>query len=205
MSKDEKFLKKKSEIEILSQPLTTEDGFINEACMNEMVAVFKNMPPTYERLANDPEWYIKKDMWIFPQDIIASFAKSACRLSPYGCPDNLNEICGYLNATIHRYFSWDKHHMIEASLCEINKALYDILYEQGISQFDAWNEPKREPSQEERILNYDDRDPNTNFMDLDALFRNVCLDIRMERRANRVFDRNFQADWEATWPIDYQI
>ena len=41
---------------VLEQPLTTEDGFINEACMNELASVLRNIPRTYERLKNEDEW-----------------------------------------------------------------------------------------------------------------------------------------------------
>ena len=44
---------------MLSRPLTTEEDFINEACINELEAAILNMPPDWERLADRPEWNTK--------------------------------------------------------------------------------------------------------------------------------------------------
>ena len=68
--------------------------------------------------------------------------------------------------------------MAELSLCEINKLCFDILYEQDVKEFDAWNEGE-------------------DFIDLDALLHNVCLDIRLERRAFKAFNDKFDIENEA--------
>ena len=204
---DDEEKKHDPEIEMLSQPLTTEDGFLNEACMNELSAAFNAMPPDYDRLGDDPEWSTKKDMWIFRQYITGAFAKAACVLSPYCCPAHLSEVVGYLNEALKTYFDWDAHGMLELSLCEINFALHTILMDQGITYFDAWNESKRPSNSKIDFVSAMDgvEDPDDGYISLDVLLRNTCLDIRMERRASRVFDRNFEQDWADTWPIDYQI
>lgn len=195
------------DVEMMSQPLMTDEGFLNEACMNELGALLARIPKEYDRLADDPEWSTKKDMWIFKHDIVGAFAKCACIGSPYDCPDHLNEVCGYLNASLATYFPWDENNMCNLSLCEINKALHDILADGSISYFDAWNEPKKDKGQKIKFVSRlsGPEDPDYDYICIDALLRNVCLDIRMERRANRVFDRGFEQDWSDTWPIDYQI
>jgi len=202
-------MKKKPEddIEFLSQPFLTDEGFVNPACMNELEAAFKNMPKDYDRLADDPEWYTKKDMWTFRDYIVGAFAKWACRQSPYGCPEHLTEVCGYLNESLKTYFKWETRGMEELSLCEISKALHDILMDQNITYFDQWNKSKKgKPSNITFTCSQEgSMDPDYDFIDLYALLRNVCIDIRQERRAERIFDRGFEQDWAETWPIDYQI
>lgn len=165
------------DIEMLSQPLLTEEGFLNEGCMNELNCAIRNMPKTYERLSGDSEWADKKDRWTTRSHIVGSFAMWACRQSPTGVPVGLEKVCGYLNEALKNVSQWDTAGMAEVSLCEINQWLYDILYEQGVSLFDAWNEGK-------------------DFIDLDALLSNVCTSIRDERRKNKAFDDKFEAEWK---------
>ena len=152
------------EIEFIQEPLLTEKGFVNEACINALSKAISDMPKTYERLADRPEWNEK--CWVFVKDITGALAKWAVRQSSKDCPRNLEKVLGYLDACLARYFPFDKNGMCELSLIQINKALYDILYEQGISDFDEWNKGEK-------------------FIDLDALLRNVCLDIKRERKANQ--------------------
>jgi hypothetical protein len=39
-------------------------------------------------------------------------------------------------------------------------------------------------------------DPDRDFIDLDALLHNVCLDIRLERRASDAFNKQFEEEWQ---------
>ena len=185
----EKLLK---DAHMLSQPLMTEEGLVNEACINELNAAILNMPKTYERLGNDTEWNVKR--WIFKDHITGSFAKWAIRLSPYSCPDNLEKVIKYLDACLERGVDFEEDGLAKLSLCDINKLLYDILNEQNISICDEWNEPKKNWRETEFSCLGDatKEDPDFGYISLDALFHNVCLDIRMERRANDKFDKEFE-------------
>lgn len=192
MSKDEN---PEPEIEMISQPLTTSEGALNPACMNELSAAIGAMAPTHIRLANDDEWSGKKDRWTFRSDIVGAFAMWACRQSPYGVPDGLENVCKYLNAALKTEFKWDTAGMQELSLCDINRALHTILMDQGIAEFDAWNRCKKGETPEIQFTSAMDgrRDPDFDFIDLDALLHNVCLTIRDERRKNKAFDDDFEA------------
>ena len=182
--------------EMLEEPLMTEDGSVNEACLNELDAAIHGMPKSYYRLANDEEWSTER--WTNKRDILAAFAKSATMLSPYPCPDNLEAVIKYLDTCLNSGVEWDNFGANELNLCCINKLLYDILYDQGIEYFDDWNKPKKNWRDSDfRCFDEAERnDPDYGFIDLDALLHNTCLDIRMERRA---FDK-FNAEFEKNNP-----
>jgi len=188
-------------IEMLSQPLFTEEGFINEACLNELNAAILNTPKNYERLDGDTEWTDKR--WTFKSHITRGLAKYAISQSPYSCPDNLTEVIRYLDACLEKEVEWDDYRMAELSLCDISKLLYNILYEQGFVYFDDWNKPKKGKAEIQFVSSYDGvRDPDYDFIDLDALLHNVCLDIRMERRANKKFDEEFEEKYGKISELD---
>ena len=169
----------KDDIHMLSQPLLTEDGFINEACLNELAAAFKSIPKIHDRVQDDPEWTSKR--WTTLKDITGSFAKSAVRQSHLSSPLHLAEVVGFLDASLRKSVNWDhwgdEHYAAELSLIDVSRLLYGILYEQGISYFDEWNE-------------------GSPFIDLDALLGNVCIDIRGERRLFDQFNAEFESKWK---------
>jgi len=187
------------DIEMLSQPLLTDDGFLNEACINELNGFIKSIPRRYERLEGDEEWSVKR--WTFKDNITGALAKWAIRQSPYSCPDNLEEVINYLDACLEKEVDWRLSGMAELSLCDINKLLYDILYEQGITYFNNWNKSKKGNVEVQLVSRYSSKeDPDYDFIDLDALLGNVCLDIRTERRADDKFDKEFEEKYgEQKW------
>lgn len=172
--------------EFLKNPLTTEDGFINQACLNELDKALKEAGrPAYQRLSNDEEWTVKR--WTFITEILGSFAKYAIQLSPYTFPDNLEQVVKYLDACLKKSYEWEViegKHWAQISLCDINKMLHDILMEQNIEYFDNWNKKKKDIP---RVSG----DPDTEFIDLYALLHNVCLDLRTERREFDRFNEEF--------------
>ena len=183
------------EIPILSQPLLTEDGFINGACINELESTLNNMPETYDRLAGDPEWSEKR--WIFLDDITSRLARWAVAQSPYPCPDDLEVVVKYLAACLEKEFARvpddDKcTEMVKLSLCQINKLLHDILGE--FEPVLKWNNRKNGDDNPTHFVSaYDgETDPDNDFIDLGALFHNVCLSVRNDRRRNDEFERKFE-------------
>ena len=157
-------------MDMIPEPLLTEEGFV---CINALEAAIRNIPPTYKRLANDPEWNTKR--WLFIHKITGALADYAIQQSPYDWPDGLKKVICYLRACLRLKFD----DLVELSLCEINKLLHDILGE--MPEVIAWNTSRKTVS----------LDQNTDFIDIDALFHNVCLSIRQERRANDAFDKKF--------------
>ncbi len=181
--------------EIIPEPFLTEEGFVNPACLNALGAAIENMPPTYERLADNPEWNTPR--WLFHYHITAALAKWAIRQSPYHMPERLMEVIGYLDACLRRDVKWDAEGMAELSLCQINKLLHDILMDKGVTYFDAWNVAKKGPYQEIYATGLEGPgDPDYDFIDLHALLHNVCLEIRDERHRADEFNAKFEQEWQ---------
>ena len=91
------------DIEFLKNPLTTEEGFINEACLNELSSWIKNIPRTYDRLSDDPEWNTPRCTAL--KEITGKFALWAVRQGDYhNCPPNLENIISYLDTCLRREF-----------------------------------------------------------------------------------------------------
>ena len=183
---------------MLSQPLMTDEGFVNPACINELENVIANMPETYDRLKDDPEWGTKR-RWEFVHDITGPLAMWAVILSPFSCPDGLEDVIRYLAPclTIELEKLPDDRrcgtppYMFHITLCEVNKLLHDILGE--FDQVVAWNEPKisEGPGYENR---HQQPHPNYDFIDLGALFHNVCIHLRNEGRNSDAFDERFERE-----------
>lgn len=189
---------KPEKMEMISQPLLDSEGRINPACINELNSTILSIPPTYLRLTDDSEWNTPEIT--FWKEIVGAFAHSACLLSPYGCPDNLETICKYLVECLKReeVFTGEmgKYGMGKISLCEINRTLHEILFD--IPEFKEWNHCKKGETPDIQFsCEFDgERDPDYDFIDLDALLHNVCLIIRDERRKNKAFDEKFEREWK---------
>lgn len=178
-------------MENISEPLMTPDGFINPVAIKELEQSIFSTPKTYERLSLDEEWTKKR--WLFVKDITSYLAKWAISQSPYPYPEKLDVVVKYLHACLIR--KADESHMINLSLCEINKLLYEILYEDKIEAFDAWNKSKNEGPEIKFASRYSDKgNPDDDFIDLDALLHNVCLSLRDDFRRNDEFDRKFKEE-----------
>lgn len=170
---------------VLEQPLLTEDGFANEACIRELESVLSTFPRTYERLQSDPEWSTPEITYY--KEVTGFFALWSVRQLPnLPYPPNLEHLIGYLDACLRQEFltldpnsEWNQKGWGSFSLCEINKMMFDIL--EGTEQFDAWNTKD--------CL-------GENWLDLDALLRNVCVSIRDERRINKAFDKKFEEEYD---------
>ena len=193
-------------IEILSQPLTTEDGFINPACINELESAILNMPKIHERSADDNEWTEKR--FIVKKDITSNFARWAIHQSPYQWPEGLETVVKYLDACLEKSVEWKpflpSNGYAYLSLNDISNLLYSILYEQNFAAFDAWNVSKNRSDEKIRFTSAFSApgDPDDEFIGLDALLTNVSVAIRNERRKADEFDRKFNEEWELNHPED---
>lgn len=190
-------------IEMLNEPFLTEDGFVNEACLNELEGVLNNMPTVYERCADNEEWNEK--VFTNKKEITASFSYWAIKLSPYPHPEGLEGVVGYLDACLDKLVKWDINHggfnqWAYLSLNDISKLLYDILYER-LQLFDDWNVSKNNKKNNTKqktvftSLSSKPLDPDNDFIDLHALLTNSCTTIRDNRRTFDRFNEKFEEEW----------
>ena len=169
-------------IEMLTQPLLTAEGLVNPACMNELENAILQIPPIHERCADDPEWQLKA--WVGCGEICGQFARwvivQAC-----GCPPELHLVVNYLMACIDRdsrFQSWgdDIGKFAELTLCDVGLLLHETL--ESMTIFTAWDMP-------------DVMGPlGLQWIDIDALFGNVCIGIRNTRRHDHAFRTKFDRD-----------
>lgn len=168
--------------EILNEPLTTSEGFINEACLRELEAAIRNAPKTFDRLAGDREW--STPAWTADTDVLGNFAGCAVKLFGGLAPPDLAAINGFLREVLHRglfanvALETANFRLANVSLCEINRALWDALGD--LPQFLAWNDKEK---------------VGENWIDLDALLHNVCVQIRNERRHFAAFNSAFEKEY----------
>lgn len=185
------------DMHIIKEPLLTDDGFVNPVCMAELESVIKNMPNIHGRTSNDPEW--NKTHCVSRKDITGALAKWAIRQSPYTWPDNLEGVIKYLDACLKRDIAWSplgvpNDGIATLSLRDVAKLLYDILYEQGFAPFDDWNKCKKGDTPELKFTSSFEGagDPDRDFIDLDALITNVCIELRTHFREHARFDKEFE-------------
>lgn len=170
------------EIEMLTQPLMTEDGFVNEACQRELEAAILRMPETYDRLAGNPEW--NTPAWTGDLEIVGLLSRWAIQQA-VGLPPKLTDVVGYTAACLRktgRFKSWgdDIPQHAEMSLCDVNRMLWDIL--RDCKPFNDWNEKKvMEPL-------------GLQWIDLSALLHNVCISLRNDRRHDAAFWEKFEQE-----------
>lgn len=167
------------DIDMLSQPLLTEEGFINEACINELTAAINNIPPAHERLKDDLEWSTKR--WTNLRDITGSLAFSAIyNIDNYvdesAVPPKLETAICLVHSYIRKHF--DDREMAELSLCDIARMLHDIIHTEEV--FLRWND--------EKYLK--------GWLDLDALILSVCNLIRTDRREFDRFNEEFEKNYK---------
>jgi len=182
------------DIPMLPEPLLTEEGFENPNFGPALSAAINNMPETYNRLADDPEWNTPR--WTNYREVVGALAQWAIRnIADDTCadgpingppfPPDFEKVLGYVSACLKPQFmklnTCDPLvGCAEVSLCDINRMLHEILTIEEFAPFVAWNT-------EEAM--------GKAWLDLSALLHNVCLTIRGERRANDQFDKEFEESW----------
>lgn len=189
-----------NEIQWLSQPFLTDEGFVNPACMNELESAIASLPPDWIRLAGDPERITPQ--WLFVHNICGAFARAAVELSPYAHPPNLEGTLRYLRDGLgfkarrlppERKSTVDEE-LVLVSLNEVNKWLHDVL--DDFAPFHAWNVPVNKSGG--GIVFCDAisprPDPDDDFIDLDALIMHVCNQLRDDRRSADDFELRFQRE-----------
>lgn len=161
---------------MLEQPLTTEDGFVNPACLAELKAAIKNIAKTYNRMAGNAEWSRKDITGVC--DIVGAFISTAIEHAR-GVPPNIQEVAGFLHASLKTIdgvydLAEDLPDFLNISLVDINRELYERAY--NLDMVRRWND-------EEFMKTHE-----CTWIDLDALLHMTCVSIRNRRRHDRAFD-----------------
>lgn len=130
----------------------------------------------------------KHKIFITVKTLTSSFAKHAIEQSPYRVPENLEIAVGKFHARIEESFAdllkfnnkWLDGKISEK---EYRKRIYDIIKDPGFVEVAKWNERKNGNKAAIRfssIYDSDDGDPDDNFIDLDALSRNIEMETWKE-------------------------
>ena len=138
------------------------------------------------RLSRDPEWTTPRYRSL--KDVLGAVAMWAVRQSPYACPDDLDRVLCALAVAIGPRFpeSLPAQH----SLLAIEAMLRDHLL--PMPQVAAWNERKNGRDGPGFCSAFSEPTPDDDFIDLDALVRNVAVQLRDEDRRWDAFNADFE-------------
>ncbi len=181
-------------MKILKESLYIDNDELNLDCLDELKDEIINIKPAYIRLENDEEWNTKQ--YTSFKFLVGCFACSAVTLSPYSYPDNLEKVINQVYLVFKKFT--DKLGLLYISLNEINELLHkEILVLQEVQK---WNERKDGVLQDISFISrYDagkEIDPDTDFIDLDALAHYVCLLVRTDRREHDKFNKQFEENYK---------
>lgn len=109
------------------------------------------------------------------RDVLSNVAKWAVAQSPYHRPDNLEIVLDKLNEVLGKWT--DDLGYKSLTYNEIKELLKENLFK--IPEFTLWNERKNGNQCEYQFISRysSDVDPDNDFIDLDALIRNVANEI----------------------------
>lgn len=154
----------KPEFDIITQPLLTPDG----------EQIWSNL---FEPMEGKIGWHTKG--YVYLKEITSLVAKWAIKQSPYPIPNQLDTVIEHLHIKLIECISdlpsdniliGGLNPLINVSAGEIEKWLYDILF--NFEPVLAWNTPRNK----NRVAPCNSGRPDDDFIDLDALVINVCVD-----------------------------
>ena len=141
-----------------------------------------NLPTSWSDLSN------RQDVLVGRKQLLGVLAMWAVRQSPYPCPDNLHVVLQKLDV-IWKARTWGLLDFTQfRTLRHLENWLKEVLTR--MPEFMAWNERKNgDQSSLNFISRHDGRmDPDSDFIDLDALVRNVAMEVWRESVHNRLQD-----------------
>lgn len=106
--------------------------------------------------------------WLFRHHIVSTFARWAVRQSPVPVPVHLEQVLWHLDQSLALSIKWDARGMALLDGPSVENFIRRALW--GYPPFMAWNEPMTKTL----------HPTNGTFIDLDALLRNVCMDLDRE-------------------------
>ena len=159
----------------------------NPDLLKEVESVIKDTPNQQSKI-----W--KEKRITFRKDITGALAWAAVRQSPYAFPQGLERVVGWLDACLKQDIKWDTFGMANLSLEDIRQILYKIL--PGMKEFDAWNVPRKGKGNDIVFVATSIPKPpaDEDFIDLDAVIKNTCIQIRDQRVLFDQFNKKFEED-----------
>ena len=121
-------------------------------------------------------------IYVTKKVLLGTFAKYAVQQSPYARPDNLELVIDKLAEELRRSFKLAQLEVGEFSdRLSLEAYLSRIL--RDIPEYTAWNEPKNHSDASFKFTSRYDApgNPDDDFIDLDALERNVAVEIERDQ------------------------
>ena len=145
----------------------------------------------------------KRTYLIVLGDIIGALSCWATRQSPYVCPDNLEYVLKEADRIMKGDYVWEKFsdmYMGYFDFISLEKYLAERL--EQIPEFVAWNERKNGNQAPFGISSRFDgaRDPDDDFIDLGALYRNIVGQVMTEAEDFRIFNEKFDREHDYKEP-----
>lgn len=144
--------------------------------MDEIEKLFEqeNTPERKRERALQSKYNPDVKFWVCRKNFIGSLAKWAVMQSPYSYPENLETVLLKFSDHIAPYF--DNLDMKLFSVFEVEEFVKGNLI--TIPEFLNWNERKNGREGMGFVSRFDGaRNPDDDFIDLDALYRNISHDI----------------------------
>lgn len=131
--------------------------------------------------------------------LVGHFAHWAVRLSPYVVPAKLPDAIEKFHTEMDQRLALDDYHGLKLRHVQSLNGLRTTIEEalKAIPEVVAWNSPKIENGGQFNFISRHDgpRDPDRDFVDLDALARNIAMETWAEAVRDQVFDENFERTW----------
>ena len=129
--------------------------------------------------------------WMFLHMVSGHIAMWAVRQSPYHWPDGLQDVLSAFSRAVRAADAVDQHDMLETTPAGLERLMAQCLTPQPLVQ--AWNAPKIGNHTLVFVDRYSQPAPDYDFIDLDALTRNVTMSVFRELDADAAFDEAFDA------------
>jgi hypothetical protein len=138
---------------------------------------------------------IDREVYLFVTDFTGAFARWAVSMSPYTVPDSLETATIKFAAAIHKEFTFDGLGMTIVPLNDLTVKLEPILW--GIPEIAAWNERRNGRDGDGYTGRYSyPSDPDDDFIDIDALARNITCQFVDDAEAHDAFDKRYEEKYK---------
>jgi len=107
---------------------------------------------------------------VFRDHLAGQVANLAIRQSPYDCPEGLGNVVAEFSEALRP--SFDEHGLAKLTMGEIESMLNEKLL--PLSQVQDWNERKNGRDGYGIVTRFSKPEPDDDFIDLDALVKNVA-------------------------------